>query len=138
MAKKKKTRAKRRVMGVLGKAGVMVMALPPLVGSGVDAIMRGVDVEKISVMGRFSTAFAVFINNLAEGYGFEQPYGNITVKSEVGGAVLVNTRSINIPQGVWIKTTIIGGLMLAQDRIVAFLLKRPVKIPGTNMFLTGN
>lgn len=138
MAKKKKTRAKRRVMGVLGKAGVMVMAIPPLAGSGIDALARAVDLEKVSVMGRFQTGFAVFINDLAEGYGFKQPYGNILVKSEAGGAVNVNTAAINIPKGVWISTTLIGGLMVAQDRLVAFLLKRPVKIPGTNMVLTGN
>lgn len=138
MAKKKKTRAKRRVMGILGKAGVVVMAIPPLVGSGVNAVMRAVDIEQVSVMGRFQVGFSVFINSLAEGYGFKQPYGNIIVKSEAGGSVSVNTDAINIPKGVWISTTLIGGLMLAQDRIVSFLLKRPVKIPGTNMVLTGN
>lgn len=139
MAKKKKTRAKRRVIGVLGKAGVVIMAIPPLVGSSVNAVARAVDVKNVSVMGRFQTAFSVFINSMAEGYGFKQPYGNIIVAKEDGtGSTTVNTAALNVPRGVWLSTTLIGGLMLAQDRIIAFLLKRPVKIPGTNLTLTGN
>jgi len=138
MAKKKKPRAKRRVMGILGKAGVVMMAIPPLAGSGINAVQRAVDVDGLTLMGRFQTGFAIFINSMAEGYGFKQPYGLIQAKHDSGVTIQVNTAAINIPKGVWIQTTLIGALMLAQDRVVAFVLKRPVKVPGTNIVLTGN
>lgn len=138
MAKKKKTRAKRRVMGILGKGGVVVMAIPPLVGSAANAAQTAIDRPDIRMAGRFNIAFSSFINGLARGYGIKEPFGVITVKTELGAPVSVNVVAGNIPKGVWITTTLIGGLMVAQDRVLAFVLKRPVKVPGTNIVLTGN
>ncbi|MCK4393437.1 hypothetical protein KAX17_11080 [Candidatus Bipolaricaulota bacterium] len=138
MGKKKKRRAKRRVMGVLGKAGVAVMALPPIAGSALGAIEHVWDMENIPIVGKIQIGFATWLNGLAHGFGMSLPYGTLTVKDVNGTARLISVTVANVPKNLWWTTTGLGAIMIAQDRIIAWAMKRAVKLPGTNIVLTGS
>lgn len=144
MAKKKKTRAKRRVMGVLGKAGVFIMAVPPIAGSLIGAAQLATRkthagfTTELTLASKLELGYCNFMNNLAHGFSFPQPYKTIVLSDVDGVNRGVDSGSINTPAGVHWITTGLGGIMLAVDRGIAMVLKRPVKIPGTNITLTGN
>lgn len=140
---KKKTRAKRRVMGLLGKIGVTIMAVGPPVGAAIPAIKDATatfigGVGDPTMGSRIEYGWNSWINNLSNGFGFGDIYPNTEIKKISGGAaVIVNTRS-KLEPGVWWKLEGVGGVMLGVDRVVAWVLKRPVKLPGTNYTITGN
>lgn len=140
MAKKKKTRAKRRVLGFMGKMGAAVMVVPPLAGSAImaaNAVDERTSATPVTLMGQLTMGFQIWVNNLASGFSFPRVFDDVILKKAAGGRGSFTTTT-NVPQNAWWITTGLGGIMLLQDRVAAFLLKRPVKLMGTNFVLTGN
>lgn len=138
-AKKKKTRrrprkkrrtGKRRQLGVLGKAGVVVMAVPPLASSAIEAgVSASNKPENWGLGDKALYGYYRFMNNLVSGFGLPNPYETM----DVGGIA-------NEPVGdgwgganphLW--TTVAGGIMFGIDVLVAKFAKTSARIGGIPM-----
>ena len=117
------------------------MAGAPLMGAGAEAIsgatQRTMSGHTPSVGARVFVGFGRFINSIAKGFGFKEPYGTIQVADDAGNMFNISVQAGNTPENVWWTTTFLGGFMVAIDRTIATLVKAAVKSPIGGFYLTG-
>lgn len=128
-------------MGVLGKSGIAIMVGTPVIGSALNAIQetewgKGSDAE-LTGFSKMIYGFGVFMNGLSKGFSLNPVFGKMKLMTVGGSISHIGTDAENVLKGGWWSSTILGGSMVAVDRLIAMAVKAAVKSPIGGFYLTG-
>lgn len=135
MAKKKKGTRRRRLKGILTKAGALLMGVTPPAISAVEAAAYAASpVRQDLPIGDKLMLFATrMVNNLTAGFINKDVFPTIQLSGQAQPMRVGNGWDGNTP---WLWTTFTGGLMVAVDAIIGKITKSANKMGGVT--ITGN
>lgn len=118
-------RSRRPRMGLIGKAGVGIAAVP-VVWSAIEAIGPWTTPAwgPVPLVAKLKGSLAVFVNSMSVGYGLGQPIGDIAVTSGTGTTLPAGaTAQTQLGSGAWLSTTVVGVSLVVYDAVTGLLYK---------------
>ena len=120
----------------------MVATLPPVIFPTLSAVqgvignLPGVSPDvsaSINIMGKLQWASATFIDDLAQGFGLNKPFGTVLLPTSSGGAISVSTGGVS-PKGLFLVTTTVGLTVGITAGIQAWLARRLAGVKQVRIF----
>lgn len=127
--KKRGGYARRKPMGLLGKAGIVMAGGVPLAMSSVHAAN---EVWVMSKLGTFTPlslvgfGLATWVNELAHGFVGWKPFPEWNVRYKTG-ATMSHAINTGAPATAYGQVAIVGGLMVAIDKAIGMMTKKSTK-----------
>lgn len=139
MAKKKKGTRRRRLKGILTKAGALLMGVTPPAVSAVEAgaFAMNPQLRDLPIGDKILLFGTRLVNNLTAGFVGKDVFPEIRLSGQAGAMQVGNGWKVGEEQGLpWLITTATGAVMVGVDAIIGKITKSANKIGGVT--ITGN
>lgn len=145
--RKKGSRKKSFRLGLLGKIGVAIAVIPPILFAAIDAFTAfqksAVGTDQIDIGSKLAYTFASFMDSISKGFTGQKIFGQMRLSVNQGtGFVAVDT-VVTVPDFAWAKTTGLGLTMIVTDLVTSALVnfaarkKTGVRIMGRQVTSGG-